>query len=225
MDFSVIIENKDLLLRGAVTTIWLTLSTIVIAVFCGTFFALARNAANPWLRVPAIAYSTTFRALPGLTVLFFTYYSLPSFGIYLTATLSAVVGLSLTSTAYTMEIIRAGLRSVPIGQFEAARALGIPLLKALCRIILPSAMRVISPPICSQFILIIKASSVASLVTVSELTGEAMGLITDTFKPVEFLLVVACGYLLISSVIYIFQIYLERRFALKNASNGEESKK
>ncbi|WP_164771877.1 amino acid ABC transporter permease, partial [Mesorhizobium sp. M7D.F.Ca.US.004.03.1.1] len=176
--------------------------------------AIARTTSIAILRSIAIAYSWFFRAIPSLTILFFMYYGLPALGIYLDAWTSAILGLSLTAAAYMTEIIRAGIRSVPAGQYESARALGMPFWLSMRRIILPQTMRIIIPPMASEFTAVLKGSALASLVAVAELTGQASALISLTYQPIPILASVALAYLALNSVIVGGQAFLERRYRL-----------
>ncbi len=212
MNFDVVFDNLDLFWRGAVSTFTIAFVTSVLSVAAALPLAVMRDMRSPFLSWPAAAFSWVSRATPALALLFFAYYGLPGIGIYLAPVPAAILGLSLSAAGYNMEFIRAGLQAVPRTQYDAARALGIPYRAALRRIIIPQAMRVIVPPLASNLTLVIKGSALASLVAVSELTGEAMALISFTYKPFEILITVAAIYLAINSALISFQHYLERRF-------------
>lgn len=214
MNFSVVTENADMLLSGLLNTVSITVVTLLTSLIFAIPLAIARTTSIAILRSIAIAYSWFFRAIPSLTILFFMYYGLPALGIYLDAWTSAILGLSLTAAAYMTEIIRAGIRSVPAGQYESARALGMPFWLSMRRIILPQTMRIIIPPMASEFTAVLKGSALASLVAVAELTGQASALISLTYQPIPILASVALAYLALNSVIVGGQAFLERRYRL-----------
>jgi His/Glu/Gln/Arg/opine family amino acid ABC transporter permease subunit len=213
LDWSVVTDNAPLLASATLTTIAIASATIVLSVVLAFPLAVMRDARNPALRGFAATYSWITRAAPALTLLFMAYYGLPQLGIYLDPVPAAIAGLTVSSAGYNMEYIRAGLRSVSATQYEAARALGMPFGLTLRRVIVPQAMRVIMPPLTSNLTLLLKGSSLASLVAVTELTGQGMALISFTYKPIEILLVVAAIYLALNSVLIGIHKLVERRFA------------
>ena len=212
MDWQVIGDNIPFLVNATVMTIILAITTIVLSVALAFPLALMRDASLQPLRWIAAAYSWSTRATPTLTLLFLTYYGLPQLGIYFDPLTAAIVGLTVSAAGYNMEYIRAGLRSVPATQHEAARALGIPPGMALRRLIVPQALRVILPPLTSNLTLLLKGTSIASLVAVSELTGEGMALISTTYKPIEILAVIAVIYLALNAVVIGVQHFVQQRF-------------
>lgn len=213
MDFSVIAANAPVLLRGFGYTLLVAASSILLSLVLAVPLAVIRE--SRFRRASAIVagYSWIARATPALTVLFVTYYGLPVFGIYLEPLPSAIIGLTLVSTGYNLEFVRAGLRSVSPGQYDAARSLGLTPYLTLRKVILPQAMVVAVPPLVSNMTLMVKGSALASLVAVSELTGEAVALIATTYKSLEILLVVALAYLAVNTLLSLMQRWLERRLA------------
>lgn len=214
MDWSVITDNAGLLVDATWMTLAISASTIVLSVALAFPLAILRDSRFRWLRWIAAGYSWLTRAMPALTLLFLAYYGLPQIGIYFDPLTAAIVALTVSAAGYNMEYIRAGLKSVPASQFEAARALGMPVGMALRRLIIPQAMRVILPPLTSNLTLLVKGSSLASLVAVTELTGQAMALISYTYKPIEILAVVGIVYLALNGIVLAIQKLVERRFAL-----------
>jgi His/Glu/Gln/Arg/opine family amino acid ABC transporter permease subunit len=212
MNWAVVIDNAHIFVRGTAATIVLVVITLSLSVALAVPLAVLRDSHWRPLAMAVAGFSWFMRAVPALTLLFFAYYGLPSFGIYLESLPSAVIGLTLSAAGYNLEYIRAGLRSVPRNQYDAARALGIPFVRAFHRIILPQAMRVIVPPLTSNLTLLLKGSALASLVAVSELTGEAMALISFSFQPIEVLIVTALIYLALNSLLVGFQGWAEYRF-------------
>lgn len=209
----VIVDNMNQLLYGLRGTVILMFSTIGIAIVLSIPLAFFRD--SKWIPLRAVieVYSWVFRCTPALVVLFFMYYGLPAIGIHINAWAAAIVALSLTATAYMTEIVRGGIRAVPQNQWDSARALGIPATTAMRKIIFPQAMRVVTPALFSNFTVVLKDSTLASLVAVHELTGQAMNLISATYKPVEILFFVAVVYLLLNSMIIAVQIFVETYFS------------
>lgn len=211
MNLAVITENLPLLLRGLGNTVLIAVATIILSTVLALPLAVLREGRFRLGGMLVAGYSWFARATPALAILFFTYYGLPSLGIFLEPIVAAVLGLTISAAGYNLEFIRAGLRSVPRGQTEAARALGIPPGHVLRRIVLPQALRVAVPPLFSNLTLVLKGSALASLVAVSELTGEAMGLIATTYRPIEFLTAIAVVYVALNSVLVAVQAAIERR--------------
>jgi polar amino acid transport system permease protein len=129
---------------------------------------------------------------------FFIYFGLPLLNIRIDATLSALCAMVLNGTAYTIEIVRAGIESVGPGQREAARALGLGPLDTFRDIVLPQALRVTLPPLESQFIILMLASSVASAISVNELTGITNVVSSNTYRSFEAYITAAAIYLALS---------------------------
>ena len=125
------------------------------------------------VRLAATAFIDAFRALPVLVVLILIYYALPFVGVRLSSFASATIGLSLVFAAFTAEVIRAGIESVPKGQFEAAQALGLPFRLTLFKVILPQALRVAIPPQTSNCVSLFKETSLASVVAMPDLLKQA----------------------------------------------------
>ncbi len=218
MDFAVVIDNAPILLRGFGYTLFVAFATIALSLALAIPLAVIRE--SKWRRAAMIVagYSWIARATPALTVLFVTYYGLPVLGIYLEPLTSAIIGLTLVSTGYNLEFVRAGLRAVPAGQIDAAKSLGLTPYRTLRQVILPQAMVVAVPPLVSNMTLMVKGSTLASLVAVSELTGEAVALIASTYKSLEILTTVALAYLAINTLLAVAQARIEKRLARPTAA-------
>ncbi|QQA41975.1 amino acid ABC transporter permease [Pelagovum pacificum] len=215
MDWTIIIDNAGMLWRAGLTTIWVAGATIVLSVAFAFPLAVMRDSNVVWLRRVTAGFSWAMRATPALTLLFLSYYGLPQVGIYMNAVPAAIAGLTLSATGYNLEYIRAGLRAVPATQKEAARALGMPPAMILRRIIVPQAIRTIMPPLTSNLTLIVKGSSLAGLVAVTELTGAGMAIISTTYRPFEVLTVIAIVYLILNGALIRFQYWVERRLSFE----------
>lgn len=169
----VLLSSLPALLRGLWNTLLLGLLAIAVGVPAGLVVSLIRLYAPKPLRLLTTIYIDVFRAVPVLVVLILIYYALPFLGIRLSSWASAVLAFSIVMAAYSAEIFRSGIESVPRGQFEAAAALGIPFLVTLRKVILPQALRIVIPPTTSNCVSMFKDTSLASTVALPELLKEA----------------------------------------------------
>ncbi len=168
----VMISAFPQLLRGLWMTIALGVVSILIGVTGGLVVSLVRLYAPKPLQLLMIAYIDIMRAMPMLVVLILIYYALPFVGISFSAWWSAILGFSIVLAAYSAEVFRSGIESVPRGQFEAAAALGIPFLITLYKVVLPQAIRIVIPPTTSNCVSMFKDTSLASTVALPELLKE-----------------------------------------------------
>lgn len=168
----VMISAFPQLVRGLWMTIALGVVSILIGVTGGLVISLIRLYAPKPLQLLMIAYIDIMRAMPMLVVLILIYYALPFIGISFSAWWSAIFGFSIVLAAYSAEVFRSGIESVPRGQFEAAAALGIPFLITLYKVVLPQAVRIVIPPTTSNCVSMFKDTSLASTVALPELLKE-----------------------------------------------------
>ena len=151
------------------------------------------------------------RGTPLLLQLYALFFLLPKVGLALPALLAAILGLALNYSAYESEIYRAGLRAVPAGQFEAALALGMTKWQSLRHVLVPQAVRIVMPPVTSDFIALFKDTSVCSAITVIELTKRYSVLALSTGRIVELAVVTALLYLAMSWPLSLLSRWFERR--------------
>ena len=222
-------------LKGLQVTILLTVVSMAIGIALGVILAVMRLSANPLLSASSWVYIWFFRGTPVLVQLLVWFnlaflYPKISIGIpfgpsWLTANANnlitplaaAILGLGLNEGAYMAEIVRAGILSVEQGQSEAAQALGMSRGQTLRRIVLPQAMRVIIPPTGNETISMLKTSSLASVITVTELLYAVQLIYSVNFKTIPLLIVASIWYLIITSVLTAGQYYVERYFARGSA--------
>jgi His/Glu/Gln/Arg/opine family amino acid ABC transporter permease subunit len=214
-DMSVIEQSWPLFVTASQTTALLFVLSLALATALGLVLALMRISGVAPLVWTSAAFVWVFRGIPALVVLFFTFYGLPALGLQLTALQSGVLGLGIDAAAYKAEIIRSGIISVDRGQMEAAQALAMSPAQYMRRVILPQAVRIMVPPYFSNAVSLLKATSLASVITVTEVTGIANRLIASTFRPIEILALVGLIYLAMSTVLILLQQLFERRLALK----------
>jgi L-cystine transport system permease protein len=200
------------LVKGALFyTIPLTLITFSIGLVLAILTALARLSNMKLLQIIARVYVSAIRGTPLLVQLFIIFYGLPTVGITIDPFPAAVIGFSLNVGAYASEIIRAAILSIPKGQWEAAYSLGMSYAQALKRIILPQASRVSVPPLSNTFISLVKDTSLASLILVSEMFRKAQEIAATNY---EFLLLyteAALIYWIICFLLSIVQAGIEHR--------------
>ena len=202
-----------LLWAALVFTIPLTLLSFVLGLTLGLVTAIARLFGPKPLVAVARFYVWVIRGTPLLVQLFVIFYGLPSIGILLDAFPAALIGFTLNVGAYTSEIIRAVIASVPRGQWEAAYSIGMSWSQAMRRTILPQATRVAVPPLSNTFISLVKDTSLAAAVTVPELFQTAQRIVATTYEPLILYIEAALIYLALSSVLSALQVRLEKRFA------------
>ncbi|MBD9509408.1 MULTISPECIES: amino acid ABC transporter permease [Sinorhizobium/Ensifer group] len=203
----------SLLWAGLTFTIPLTLLSFIFGLILGLATAVARLFGPAPVVAIARFYVWVIRGTPLLVQLFVIFYGLPSAGILLDAFTAALIGFSLNVGAYTSEIIRAVISSVPRGQWEAAYSIGMSWSQAMRRTILPQATRVAVPPLSNTFISLVKDTSLAAAITVPEMFQTAQRIVATTYEPLILYILAALIYLAMSSVLSALQVRLERRFA------------
>jgi polar amino acid transport system permease protein len=183
---------------GAWLTTKLSFFTTVTGFIFGTLCAIGLNSKSGWLSKACNFYVETIRNTPLLVQIFLVYFGLSSVGLQVPAMAAAVAALAINLTAYTSEIMRAGIESIHKGQLEAAECLGLSKSQIYWHVVLRPAVERVYPSLTSQFILLMLASSITSQISVDELTGIANRLQADTYLSFETYLVVAVFYLLLS---------------------------
>lgn len=204
-----------ILLQGCVVTIEITLCALVLSTLLGFVWALLRLSPSPVLSWPAIALITVIRGIPIIVQLFYIYFVLPDLGIQLSAFQAGFIGLGVAYSAYQAENFRAGIEAVDPGQIEAAQSLGMRPALIMRRVILPQAVRVFLPPYGNTMIMMLKDSSIASAITVAELTRGGQLIAASTFKNMTVFTLVALLYLTMSLPLTYLAHRLERTFGRK----------
>ncbi|MEI4485776.1 amino acid ABC transporter permease [Frigidibacter sp. MR17.14] len=215
MDFTVVWTAAPLIAKGIGMTVLLMACVGTLAPLLALPLALAREFGPAWAGRAVSAFTWAMRAVPTLVLLFFAYFGLPALGIYLSPTLSALGALIVSAMGYNVEFLTSGLRAVPAAQIETCRALGMGQGKMIRRIVLPQALPVAVPPLFSNLTLNLKGTSLAGLVAVPELTSIISGLISETYRPIELLLVAGAIYLCLNSVLIWLQARVEERLDVR----------
>ncbi len=172
-NWPVIVRTWPLLMAGVGNTLLLSLTTIIGGGIGGVAVCLMRLYAPRPMNWLAIAFIDLFRAIPILVLLILVYYALPFMGIRLDSFSSAALALGLVFSAFTAEVVRAGILAIPAGQLEAAKSIGLPFWVTMQRVVLPQALRVALPPHTSNCVAIAKDTSLASVVAMPDLLKQA----------------------------------------------------
>lgn len=218
--------TAKVILDGIVNTMVMAVLAMALGIVLGVVVAIMRLSPNPVLQSVAAFYTWLFRGTP-LILQLLLWFNLalvfPTIGIpglwsvravdIMTPFLAALLGLGINQGAYTSEVMRAGMLSVDAGQYEAAQAIGMGRLRALRRIILPQAMRVVIPPLGNEFIGLVKVTSLASVIQYPEVLHNAENIYYANSRVIELLIVAGFWYLAVVSVLTPLQMLLERRFA------------
>lgn len=183
--FEVVAQNLPFLLEGLLSTLQLAGSVGVLAFILGIVVALARLSRAGPIHLVATWYVEVLRNTPALVQLFLIYFGPPTVGIRLSVPVAALLGLTINNSAYMAEIIRAGIRSINRGQTEAASSVGMTYPQVMRYVVLPQALRVVYPPMVSQWISIVLFSSLASVIAYPELAEHAKRLDSRTFRSFE----------------------------------------
>jgi len=206
MDFSILFESWELYLDGFITTVWMVAVALVIGLIIAIPVGIARNSKNPMIYFPAWAYIYFFRGTPLLIQLYLVYYGLSQLievqgTVWQEAWFCALFVFILNTAAYTSEIIRGAINSLPKGEIEAAKAYGMSTPLAFRRIILPSAMRRALPAYSNEVIFMVHGSAVAGIVTIVDLTGAARIVNSRYYAPFESYLFAGMCYMVLTFTI------------------------
>ncbi|WP_052401317.1 amino acid ABC transporter permease [Muricoccus aerilatus] len=208
------------LLEGVVVTIGLTVVTMIIGLILGTALALMRMSKNAALSGFAGIYIWAFRGTPLLVQLVLIYTGLPQVGIRLGVLASALLALSLNEAAYLSETIRAGFNGIPKGQAEAAKALGLSRWHTLRLVLMPQVARLIIPPLGNSLNGLLKATSLASVISLEEVMRRSQVLMQEKFEVLELYCVAAVYYLILTTLWNLVQVRLERHYGRGYAEPG-----
>jgi len=201
-----------LLQAGIEFTVPLAIISFVLGTILALFTALARLSGIKPLVAIAKFYVWIIRGTPLLVQLFIIFYGLPSIGVTIDALPAAIIGFTLSVGAYNSEVVRAAILSIPKGQWEAGYSIGMTYTQTLRRIIIPQATRVAVPPLSNSFISLVKDTSLAATITVTEMFKVAQQITATTYEPLVLYSVAAVIYLLFSTVLSSLQARLEKRF-------------
>lgn len=197
-NFRDVFNNFDVLLEGVWLTLQLSAITMALGLAVGIVGAMMRTSGLRLLRWPATIYVEVIRNTPLLVQLFIIFFGLPSLGLRLSAGQAAVIALTINLGAYATEIVRAGIEAIHRSQIEAGLSLGMSRLQVFRYVVLFPALKVIYPALASQFILLMLATSIVSLIAAKDLFHMAAYLESRTFRSFEIYLVVTGLYLVMA---------------------------
>jgi polar amino acid transport system permease protein len=213
MDWSVVTQNLDTILKGALLTLQISAYSLVLSIPIGVIAGLFKVSHKKYLSLPAAFYIEFVRGVPLLVLLIWIYFVLGKY-LNLGSCWSAVAGLAFFSGAFIAEVVRAGIEAVPRGQMEAARSSGMTYVQAMRLIILPQAFRMVLPPMASQFIILIKDSSLVSVISVVDLTLVGKNLVATTFRSMEIWTFIAVIYFIMTFTLSQIIRYFERKYKI-----------
>ncbi len=196
-NFRVILEYLPLYGQCFLATLWLSALSLLGAILVGIIACSMRLSQSRFLSIPAGIYIESIRSTPLLAQLYFFYFGLPTLGIMVPEWVTGVVALTLNSGAYYAEIIRSGIQAIHFGQIEAGIASGLNFFQRMRHIILPQALGMTIRPMLGQAIVLVKDSSLLSLISIVELTRAGQLLTSERFMPAEGYLTTAAFYLII----------------------------
>lgn len=209
-----------ILLPGLTMTIPLTVIAFTLALIIAVLAALVQYANIRGLKQLARIYIWIFRGTPLLVQLFVIFYGLPGIGILIDPFPAAVLVFALNEGAYCAETIRAALESVPIGQLEAGYCVGMSYMQIMRRILLPQAMRTAFPPLSNSLIAMVKDTSLAANITVTEMFMVTQRIVARTYEPLALYIEVGLIYLLFSTVLTLLQRFGEKKLNMYGSQEG-----
>jgi polar amino acid transport system permease protein len=200
------------LLTGLYMTLKISVVAIFFAIIIGVLTGIARISGNPAVKKLAVTYIELIRGTPLLVQIFIFYFFIGTV-LHLDRFTAGTAALAFFTGAYIAEIVRAGIQSIPKGQMEASRSLGMNYFQAMRHIIMPQALKRTLPPMAGQFISLIKDSSLVSVISITDLTKSGREIVTSTFSPFEVWFSVALLYLFLTSTLSFVVQILERRLS------------
>lgn len=187
--------NLDFLMSGLQMTLFISATTLIFAMLGGLVLAVMDMSRFWPVRAVALAFGEVIRNTPILVQLLWVYYVLPIvFGLSISSLAAILIGLSVYMACFISEVYRAGIQAVPKGHREAAQVLGLTPIQNFRRIVLPQAIRMTLPPLASNFVQLIKFSSLGAVISVTEITRRGMELSSSTFRPLEIFSFIAVVY-------------------------------
>lgn len=210
-DWSIVVEYFPVLLSGLKMTLFISFIATILGIVIGLLAGLARVSKNKFINVISSIYVQVVRGIPLLVFLLYIYFGFGSF-VDISALAAAIISLGVFSGAYVAEIVRGGIESIPKGQWEAAQSIGLSYRQQMRIVILPQALRGILPALAGQFIILIKDSSLVSVISIVELTLISKNLVVRTFQAFEIWTLTAAFYLVLTYSLSKLVGLLEKRY-------------
>jgi polar amino acid transport system permease protein len=213
-NFRIVGQYLDIFIEGIIATLWLSLVCLILSIFFGIFIALMRMSPIGLIWRTAAAYIQVIRATPLLIQIYLIYYGLPALlpiGNFFDETATAIIALTIHTTPFMAEIIRAGIGSVDKGQEEGALSMGFTPSQSLFHIVLPQAISNVIPPLVGQTAILIKDTSLFSIIAVFELMGAGITMFSETIIATESYVTTAICYLFIYTLTLILAAYVQKK--------------
>lgn len=221
-DFSVILQNYDLLLLGLVNTLKVTVVALSFGIPIGLCLALLRLSNNRWVSMPTGLFIEFFRSTPPLVQLFWIFFALPIIiDVEIDPYTASVLTFSIQSSAFFAEVFRAGIISIDKGQWEAGYAIGMQRVHVLKRVILPQAVKRMIPAFLERIIELMKTTALVSAISYSDLLFQANAISQITYRPLEVFTVAAAMYFMVLFPTSVAVRKLERRLAVSGESTAQ----
>jgi polar amino acid transport system permease protein len=221
MEFSDVVAFLPILLKGAVVTVQITIGALLLSSLLGLVLALMKLSPFRALSLTASTIVNVIRGLPIIVQLFYIYFVIPELGIQLSAFQASIIGLGIAYSAYQAENFRAGIEAIDSGQIEAAKSIGMKSRLIMRRVVLPQAIRIALPPYGNTAVMILKDSSLASTITVAEMTRAGQLIAASTFQNTTVYTMVALLYLALSLPLIFGVSRLERYFGKSAKGAGK----
>lgn len=220
-DFSVILQNYNLLLLGLVNTLKVTVVALSFGIPIGLLMALLRLSSKRWISIPAGLFIEFFRSTPPLAQLFWIFFALPIIiNVEIDPYTASVLTFSIQSSAFFAEVFRAGIISMEKGQWEAGYAIGMKRIHVLKRIIIPQAVKRMIPAFLERIIELMKTTTLVSAISYSDLLFQANAISQITYRPLEVFTVAAAMYFMVLFPTNVAVRKLERRLAVSGESTA-----
>ncbi len=206
-------DHSDILLEGFKFTLYSSIIALVLSLIIGTLLGILQISTNKVVKLLANAYVEFFRNIPLLIIVMFFYVVVPLYWFQIDGFTAGTIGLTIYTSAFIAETIRAGILSVPKGQMEAGLSTGFTYSQTMRYIVLPQAVKIVIPPLGNQFINLVKNSSVLAMVAGLDLMYQGDLIASETFNTFETYILIGLLYLIITLPLTYLMAYIERRLA------------
>ena len=206
-------DHSDILLEGFKFTLYSSIIALVLSLIIGTLLGILQISTNKIVQLLANAYVEFFRNIPLLIIVMFFYVVVPLYWFQIDGFTAGTIGLTIYTSAFIAETIRAGILSVPKGQMEAGLSTGFTYSQTMRYIVLPQAVKIVIPPLGNQFINLVKNSSVLAMVAGLDLMYQGDLIASETFNTFETYILIGLLYLIITLPLTYLMAYIERRLA------------
>lgn len=210
-------DSLPSLLSGLSVTIEIAVISLILAVILGIILGIFSISTSKILKGIATVYIYIIRGTPLMIQALFLFFGVgQAFNIRFDPMVAAIITLTINASAYMAEIFRGGIQAIDHGQMEAARSLGLSYSKAMIKVILPQAVKIMVPSILNQFIVTLKDTSILSVISIRELTATGQIIIARNYKALEMYAIVACMYFVLITVLTLASSYIERKISYGN---------